>query len=67
MASALGILDLPSFVRVAYIHNARYLAGLIGLILAIIYVRKQNRQRATAVQDATRVWEQPRAHSLGGR
>jgi hypothetical protein len=35
--------DLPSFVRVAYIHNAGYLGGLIGLILAIIYTRKQKR------------------------
>jgi hypothetical protein len=30
-------------VRVAYIHNAGYLGGLIGLILAIIYARKQKR------------------------
>jgi hypothetical protein len=43
MASALDILDLPSFVRVAYIHNAGYLGCLIGLILAIIYVRRQKR------------------------
>lgn len=43
MASALGIVDLPSFVRVAYIHNAGYLGGLVGLILAIIYARKQRR------------------------
>jgi hypothetical protein len=35
-----GILDLPSFVRVAYIHNASYLGGLIGLAAAIIYLRK---------------------------
>ena len=32
-----------SFVRVAYIHNAGYLGGLVGLILAIIYARKQRR------------------------
>jgi hypothetical protein len=31
MASTLGIVDLPNFVRVAYIHNAGYLGGLIGL------------------------------------
>ena len=43
MASALGIVDLPRFVRVAYIHNAGYLGSLIGLILAIIYARKQKR------------------------
>jgi len=35
-----GILDLPSFVRVAYIHNASYLGGLVGLVVAIIYLRK---------------------------
>jgi len=43
MASQLGIVDLPSFVRVAYIHNASYLGGLIGLVTAIIYLRKQKR------------------------
>lgn len=39
-ASVLGILDLRSFVRVAYIHNASYLGGLAGLIVAIIYIRR---------------------------
>ena len=43
MTSRLGIADLPSFVRVAYIHNAGYLGGLIGLVTAIIYLRKQKR------------------------
>jgi hypothetical protein len=43
MASKLGILDLPSFVRVAYIHNAGYLGGLFGLVTAIIYLRRQKR------------------------
>jgi len=40
LASSLGILDLPSFVRVAYIHNASYLGGLVGLAAAIIYLRR---------------------------
>lgn len=40
LASALGVLDLPNFVRVVYIHNASYLGGLLGLIAAIIYLRK---------------------------
>ena len=40
LASRREILDLPSFVRVAYIHNASYLGGLIGLVAAIIYLRK---------------------------
>lgn len=35
----LGVNDVPAFVRVAYIHNASYAGGLIGLIAAVIYVR----------------------------
>ena len=42
-ASALGVLDLRSFVRVAYIHDAGYLGGLAGLVTAIIYLRWQQR------------------------
>jgi hypothetical protein len=38
--TSLEIRDLPSFVRVAYIHNASYLGGLIGLIAAIMYLRR---------------------------
>jgi len=34
--TARGIVDLPGFVRVAYIHNASYLGGFIGLILALV-------------------------------
>lgn len=40
LAALLGVLDVPSFVRVAYIHWASYLGGLTGLIVAIIYVRQ---------------------------
>ena len=40
LAVPLQLDDLPSFVRVAYIHNASYLGGLIGLVAAIIYVRR---------------------------
>jgi hypothetical protein len=39
LASTLGIVDLPGFVRAAYIHNASYLGGLAGLIAAIIFLR----------------------------
>ncbi len=35
-----GVVDLPNFVRVAYIHNASYLGGLIGLIVALLYLRR---------------------------
>ncbi len=38
--STLGVVDVPSFVRVAYIHNASYLGGLTGLVVALIYVRR---------------------------
>jgi len=34
----LGVTDIPAFVRVAYIHNSSYIGGLIGLIVAIIFL-----------------------------
>ena len=40
LAFARKITDVPSFARVAYIHNSSYLGGLIGLVAAIIYVRR---------------------------
>jgi hypothetical protein len=41
LAATLGVLDLPSFVRVAYIHNASYVGGLIGLVVTVLYLRKR--------------------------
>ena len=46
-AAALKIADLPNFVRVAYIHNASYLGGLIGLIVAIIHMQRVRRTQPT--------------------
>ena len=47
--------DVPSFVRVAYIHNAGYLGGLIGAIIAILYVRRvKNRYQARLNQSGIR-------------
>jgi hypothetical protein len=40
IAFQLNVLEVPSFVRVAYIHNASYAGGLVGLIIAIIYIRR---------------------------
>jgi hypothetical protein len=40
LGSTMQVRDLPNFVRVAYIHNAGYLGGLIGSIAAIVYVRR---------------------------
>ena len=37
---SLGVVDLPQFVRVAYIHNAGYAGALLGLIAAILFIRR---------------------------
>jgi hypothetical protein len=34
-----AITDTWSFVRVAYVHNASYLGGLLGLIVALVVIR----------------------------
>jgi hypothetical protein len=40
----LNLEDLVSFVIVAYLHVGSYLGGLIGLVLAVVYIRKKCRQ-----------------------
>jgi hypothetical protein len=37
---ALALRDLPAFVIVAYLHAAGYIGGILGLICAIVYVRR---------------------------
>lgn len=59
-AAARGIMDLPSFVRVAYIHNAGYLGGLMGLIIAILYLRRLWRPTGPSILDKS-------PPTLGGR
>jgi hypothetical protein len=44
-AESIGVKDIPAFVRVAYIHNAGYLGGLIGLIIAIVILRRKVRSQ----------------------
>lgn len=44
------IADLPGFVCVAYIHNASYLGGLIGLLIAIAYLLRVRRLKSTGAQ-----------------
>lgn len=39
-ASQYTVQDLPAFVRVAYIHNASYLGGLVGLLAALVILRR---------------------------
>jgi hypothetical protein len=51
-ASQRGITDLPSFVRVAYIHNASYLGGLIGLVVALVDLHRLKKRAIKALGSA---------------
>jgi len=54
--STLSYLDIENdwaFIRVAYIHNASYLGGLVGLVLALAFVRPLR----TPDPDPTRISE----------
>ncbi len=39
-----GVKDIPRFVWVAFIHNASYLGGLVGLIAALILAARASRK-----------------------
>jgi hypothetical protein len=41
---SMGVSDLKSFVRVAYIHNASYVGGLFGLLIALIWLWRASRR-----------------------
>ena len=41
------IKDTWAFVRVAYIHNASYLGGAVGLILALVFIRPKRGSAGT--------------------
>ena len=47
LALSHGIEQIDRFVVVAYIHNAGYLGGLLGLILAIIYIVRSTKAECT--------------------
>lgn len=38
VCDSLGVIHIPEFVQVAYIHNSSYLGGLIGLFAAIVFL-----------------------------
>lgn len=40
----LGVTDVRGFVRVAYIHNAGYIGGLVGLVCAIVFLHRLKRR-----------------------
>jgi hypothetical protein len=52
-ASQRGIADLRSFVRVAYIHNASYVGGLIGLVIALVDLRRLKKRADKALSCTT--------------
>jgi hypothetical protein len=41
LSALLGVTKVPAFVRVAYIHNASYIGGLVGLIIAVIFLLRE--------------------------
>lgn len=43
MIHSLQITEPWAFIRVAYIHNASYLGGILGLILALLFVRPSSK------------------------
>lgn len=45
MLDSFDIEDRWAFIRVAYIHNASYLGGLLGLIVALLLVRPRHESR----------------------
>ena len=53
MTQDFGVTDIRAFVLVGYIHNASYLGGLIGLVVAMIRLRKSTRQslNSTSLSD----------------
>ena len=50
--TARGIVDVPSFVRVACIHNASYLGGLAGLVVALVVSTRYGVDRKASPRDA---------------
>jgi hypothetical protein len=48
-----GVEALPGFVVVSYLHGASYLGGLLGLICAVVYVRRNIRRTRTAADPTT--------------
>src|SRR5262249_15696974 len=49
MQQRLNIDDLRAFVIVAYLHTAGYLGAVLGLVCAIVYVRRQLAHCKTAL------------------
>lgn len=48
MLAGRDVIDPVAFVQVAYIHNASYLGGLMGLIFALMWMRKARKSAANS-------------------
>ena len=52
LTSTLDIKDIPAFVCVGYIHNSGYIGGLIGLLLAIVFLLRLRKTEQRIVEHA---------------
>ena len=53
MLNSLDIQDQWAFIRVAYIHNASYLGGLLGLVVALLLVRPEPQTQCDPTSDGS--------------
>ena len=48
LMDSLGVKDRVAFMKVAYIHNASYLGGISGTVLALFLLKRFRDRRRTA-------------------
>jgi hypothetical protein len=46
LADSLGVADLGAFMSVAYVHNASYLGGAAGTMVALLFLARARRRRS---------------------
>lgn len=47
LMASLGVADKVAFMKVCYIHNASYIGGICGTILAILFLARARRRRSS--------------------
>lgn len=47
--NSLGVVETPAFMSVAYIHNSSYLGGVLGSVLAIVFLARARRRRVACL------------------
>lgn len=48
LSDGLGVDDIPAFARVGILHNASYLGGVVGLVVAVLVLRRMRPRRPPA-------------------